>query len=140
MKNIVKFAELVRRAGACSSAVAWIGDRDMRTAIAECPTWDWTEWALDTLIGRKGFPSKAEYDAFRAPLNADYEAKRAPLDADYEAKRAPLDADYRAKRDALDADYRAKRDALDADYRNAIKNWLLSQIGRESEVPPTVAE
>jgi len=84
MKNMVKFAEFMRRAGACNEAVAWIGDRDMKAAIQECPRWSWMEWALSNLLDKKGFPAAAEYRKVVDPATAEYRKVVDAAHAEYE--------------------------------------------------------
>ena len=39
--------------GACKEAVAWVGNRDITAAWAECERADWMLWLADRVMARK---------------------------------------------------------------------------------------
>jgi len=45
---------------ACSEAVQWVGDRDLKTAWSECDRGDWMLWLCVKMEGRKGWPTRKQ--------------------------------------------------------------------------------
>ena len=44
----MKFKEKLKKLGACNSAIEWVGNRDSKTAWAECKRGDWMFWLIKT--------------------------------------------------------------------------------------------
>src|SRR5579863_714630 len=52
--------KLLASLGACQEAVQWIGERDLKTAWAECERGDWMLWLSGKMEGKKGWPTRKQ--------------------------------------------------------------------------------
>ena len=49
--------ELLKSLYACEDAVVWRGNRDLKTAWAECERGDWMLWLCGKMVGKQGWPT-----------------------------------------------------------------------------------
>ena len=56
-----EFRQLLERLDACEDALAWIGERDLRTAWAECERGDWMLWLICERQHEMGIDDRALY-------------------------------------------------------------------------------
>ena len=53
-------APVLRGLGACAEAVVWVGDRDFRTALAECSRADWILWLCGRMVDTPTWPTQQQ--------------------------------------------------------------------------------
>ena len=53
-------APVLRGLGACAEAVVWVGDRDFRTALAECSRANWILWLCGRMVDTPTWPTQQQ--------------------------------------------------------------------------------
>jgi hypothetical protein len=91
--------------GACEEGLAWVGERTIEQAVAECERGDWLEW----LVVKFGLWTMACHQARRAYAEVYDQARRAYAEAYDQARRAYAEAYAPAWRALVEACAQARR-------------------------------
>jgi cell division septum initiation protein DivIVA len=105
---------------ACPEARAWVGERTLTQAVAQCTRRDWLEWLAMAQhraeYDRATAPHRAEFERAKAPHWAEYQRAKAQHLAEYDRAVAPHRAEYQRATAPHLAEYeRAKAAARGAD-------------------------
>ena len=113
---------------ACPEALAWLGERDLRMALAECPDGSWITWYVRELnpdwwdqYAAAVKPLWDQYVAAEKALRDRYYAALKPLWDQYVAAVKPLWDQYVAAVKPLWDQYAAAEKALRDRYYAALK-------------------
>src|SRR5690349_8106487 len=60
MPKTLALSDALAEIDACDEAIAWVGDRDLKAAWAECERPDWMLWLCGRMAGKPGWPTRQQ--------------------------------------------------------------------------------
>lgn len=87
--------------GACKDAIEWVGERDLKTAWAECERADWMLWLAGNMAIECGRLSLRFTGTYRAQLEGVYRAAETCAENPTDENRAAAEAAWAAEHETM---------------------------------------